>query len=318
MTNPSSIVRFHSRKGGRASVYEANMGFQVYNNGLLYGAGVVPDSGMAVTVGGSTGAPDVAIAETPTGYKVAIDIVGTTNLTITAPSSSSRITSVVAYTNDLADDSTEPTTTGSPASCGLILVNGNTAANPVAPNDTKIRTAITSDGGTGSQAAYAVIATIKVSSTTTTITSSLITTLHSISGMMDILYPVGSFYETTDTSFDPNKAWGGTWTEDTAGRVLVAKDSGTFSTVGDTGGAETHTNTLGNAGWAKVIIKSNGDVIYKENNITNWTGNYAAATNGSTAGSYSNQVYGAELGGATGNGSSLQPYIVIKRWHRTA
>ena len=68
----------------------------------------------------------------------------------------------------------------------------------------------------------------------------------------------------------------------------------------------------------EVIIKSNGDVIYKENNITNWTGNYAAATNGSTAGSYSNQVYGAELGGATGNGSSLQPYIVIKRWHRTA
>ena len=317
MTNPSSIVRFHSRKGGRASVYEANMGFQVYNNGLLYGAGVVPDSGMAVTVGGSTGAPDVAIAETPTGYKVAIDIVGTTNLTITAPSSSSRITSVVAYTNDLADDSTEPTTTGSPASCGLILVNGNTAANPVAPNDTKIRTAITSDGGTGSQAAYAVIATIKVSSTTTTITSSLITTLHSISGMMDILYPVGSFYETTDTSFDPNKAWGGTWTEDTAGRVLVAKDSGTFSTVGDTGGAETDSHTHWQSGG------SDSEYIY------DLTSTGVSAEGLSTrVKSGVNKLTSAELTASTGSmrqsttyataSSTVQPYLVVKRWHRVS
>ena len=315
MTNPSSIVRFHSRKGGRASVYEANMGFQVYNNGLLYGDGVVPDSGMAVTVGGSTGAPDVAIAETPTGYKVAIDIVGTTNLTITAPSSSSRITSVVAYTNDLADDSTEPTTTGSPASCGLILVNGNTAANPVAPNDTKIRTAITSDGGTGSQAAYAVIATIKVSSTTTTITSSLITTLHSISGMMDILYPVGSFYETTDTSFDPNKAWGGTWAEDTSGRVLVAQDSGTFSTVGNTGGAETDSHYHWQSGGG------DSDHVY---DLTN---------SGATAEGLSSRIATKSRVSVSGTGesgamrqtttyatasSTVQPYIVIKRWHRTA
>lgn len=310
MTNPSSIVRFHSRKGGRASVYEANMGFQVYGNGLLYGAGVVPDSGMAITVGGSTGAPDVAIAETPTGYKVALDIIGTANLTVTAPTSSSRITSVVAYTNDLADDSTEPTTTGSPASCGLILVNGNTSSNPVAPNDTKIRTAITSDGGTGSQAAYAVIATIKVSSTTTTITSALITTTHSVSGIMDILYPVGSYYETSDTSFDPNKAWGGTWAEDTGGRVLVAKDSGTFSTVGDTGGEETHTLTVQE-------IPSHTHTLFDKRF------NYTAPS--STANSVvlgaqdaTSDVVKTDASGGGDPHNNLQPYVVVKRWHRTA
>lgn len=36
-------------------------------------------------------------------------------------------------------------------------------------------------------------------------------------GLTDIFYPVGSYYENSDTKFDPNKAWGGTW-EKTAGR----------------------------------------------------------------------------------------------------
>jgi hypothetical protein len=81
----------------------------------------------------------------------------------------------VAYTDDLALESTEYTVTGSPASCGLIVVNGTAAASPSAPTDTQIRSAITSDGATGSQASYAVIATIKVASNTTAITDSLIT-----------------------------------------------------------------------------------------------------------------------------------------------
>lgn len=39
--------------------------------------------------------------------------------------------------------------------------------------------------------------------------------------LLDVFYPVGSYYETSDTSFDPNVSWGGTWVEDTAGRVLI-------------------------------------------------------------------------------------------------
>ena len=62
-----------------------------------------------------------------------------------------------------------------------------------------------------------------------------------INGLIDIFYPVGSYYETSDTTFNPNTAWGGTWVEDSKGRSTVAKaDSGTFVTVGSTGGAETH------------------------------------------------------------------------------
>ena len=177
MTNPDNIVRVRARNGGRASVYEANGWCQAYGSGILEGTGVVQNTvaNMTVLVGGSSSKPDVLIAQNPAGYKIALDLVGEQPVTITAPASNSRISAIVAYTDDLALESTEDTVTGSPASCGLIVVNGSSSASPSAPTDTQIRNAITADGATGSQASYAVIATITVASNTTTITDSLIT-----------------------------------------------------------------------------------------------------------------------------------------------
>lgn len=37
----------------------------------------------------------------------------------------------------------------------------------------------------------------------------------------DIFYPVGSYYETSDPEFNPDEAWGGTWSRDTNGYVTV-------------------------------------------------------------------------------------------------
>ena len=177
MTNPDNIVRVRARNGGRASVYEANGWCQAYGSGILEGTGVVQNTvaNMTVLVGGSSSKPDVLIAQNPAGYKIALDLVGQQPVTITAPASNSRISAIVAYTDDLALESTEDTVTGSPASCGLIVVNGNSSASPSAPTDTQIRNAITSDGATGSQASYAIIATIIVASNTTSITDALIT-----------------------------------------------------------------------------------------------------------------------------------------------
>ena len=177
MTNPDNIVRVRARNGGRASVYEANGWCQAYGSGILEGTGVVQNTvaNMTVLVGGSSSKPDVLIAQNPAGYKIALDLVGQQPVTITTPASNSRISAIVAYTDDLALESTEDTVTGSPASCGLIVVNGNTSASPSAPTDTQIRSAITSDGATGSQASYAIIATIRVASNTTYITDALIT-----------------------------------------------------------------------------------------------------------------------------------------------
>lgn len=185
MTNPNNAVRVSSRNGGRGSVYEANAWAQLYNNGILSGNGVTPDTGMVVQTGGTTACPDVLIATNASGYRIALDVVDTATLTITKPASNKRITAIVAYTDDLAIASTESNITGNPASCGLIAVNGTTSANPVDPTDAQIRSAITSDGGSGSQAAYAIIATILVTSSTTSITSGIITRKSAYSTVYD-------------------------------------------------------------------------------------------------------------------------------------
>lgn len=177
MTNPDNIVRVRARTGGRASVYEANGWCQSYTSGLLEGDGVLQNTSadMNVLVGGSASKPDVVLAENPAGYKIALDLVGQQAVAITAPASNSRISAIVAYTDDLSLSTTQDTVTGSPASCGLIVVNGTAASTPSDPTDAQIRTAITADGATGSQAAYCVIATILVANNTTIITNSEIT-----------------------------------------------------------------------------------------------------------------------------------------------
>lgn len=176
MTNPNNTVRVRARNGGRASVYEANAWAQGFTGGLFEGTGVIQNTvaDMNVLVGGSATNPDVVLAENPSGYKIALDLVSQQAVAITAPASNKRISAIVVYTDDLSLATTQDTVTGSPASCGLIVVNGTTANNPVEPTDAQIRTAITADGATGSQAAYCVIAYILVASNTTAIDNSMI------------------------------------------------------------------------------------------------------------------------------------------------
>jgi len=203
MTNPDNIVRVRARNGGRASVYEANGWAQAYTSGLFDGNGVLQNTSadMNVLVGGSATNPDVLIAENASGYKIALDLVGQQAVAITAPASNSRISAIVAYTDDLSLSTTEDTVTGSPSSCGLIVVNGTAAASPSEPTDNQIRTAITADGATGSQASYCVIATILVTSNTTIITNDQIT--NKIAGITAKNTAFGGDYSTleVDTGF---------------------------------------------------------------------------------------------------------------------
>ena len=140
--------------------------------------------------------------------------------------------------------------------------------------------------------------------------------------ILNLFYPVGSYYETSDTTFNPNTSWGGTWVEDTAGRMTVAVDTGTFSTVGGTGGSETHTHLLqGTGALAKVILKGDSRILYKEVQVASgeqWTANYKIQGSSAGAVSEGNQGWGAELQGNSQSASSLSPYVVVKRWHRTA
>lgn len=145
--------------------------------------------------------------------------------------------------------------------------------------------------------------------------------------MLDTFYPVGSYYETSDTNFDPNTAWGGTWLEDTAGRVLIATDTGDFSTVGATGGSTTTNHAFFrpalNSGNAQDM--GNNWVTALRPKVDAWL-----QSNGSSALSISgdaqsvggdirtNNTIQTEVSFFQYTSSTLQPYTVVKRWHRTA
>lgn len=62
--------------------------------------------------------------------------------------------------------------------------------------------------------------------------------------IFDLVYPVGSIYETDNEGFDPNTSFGGTW-ERIKGKVIVGVDKadGAFDAVGKTGGEKNHTLT---------------------------------------------------------------------------
>ena len=64
--------------------------------------------------------------------------------------------------------------------------------------------------------------------------------------IIDIVYPVGSYYETSDNNFNPNNEWFGTWELDSDGCVTVSKDNGTFNNLGSIVGSETRTLSVGN------------------------------------------------------------------------
>lgn len=175
-------------------------------------------------------------------------------------------------------------------------------------------------------------------------------------------YPVGSYYETSDSAFDPNIAWGGTWVKDSAGKVTVAQDADdtSFDAIGETGGAKTsatgnHTltaaesgirahhhgmshnhshNHASSGGSADYFLTSDGTIYrrsIKPGTSTAVTNNYYGAgtivrrqvTDTDSTGSSKTTTDDNTAGNATsahnhGSVSTLQPYIVVNRWHRTA
>ena len=72
-------------------------------------------------------------------------------------------------------------------------------------------------------------------------TGAVTITERSVKQLIDIIYPVGSYYETTNTNFNPNTAWSGTtWTRITDGRTLIAGGGSSGYTVGNNYGEKTH------------------------------------------------------------------------------
>lgn len=122
--------------------------------------------------------------------------------------------------------------------------------------------------------------------------------------MVDYFYPVGSYYETSDSTFDPNVTWGGTWSLEAEGLVHIG--AGSNYTVGDIGGSK------------DAVVVSHTHDIYEEFGAQ---GNGAYPPGGTSYtqlggyGPYSGKI---STTGVSGTDMNMQPYIVVNRWHRIA
>lgn len=174
-TNPNNTIGTNAAYDGRTSVNAFNDIMGLVSRGVLSGWACVPNSGMTVSLGGTNGVRDIAIAEDNDGNRTSINNIAGLPVDVTmaaAPASNSRIDLIVAYVDN--PPTGVSTTADNPAACGLITVEGTPAATPTAPSDGDIRTAITADGASGTTAYYTVLASVTIPTGTTDITSDMI------------------------------------------------------------------------------------------------------------------------------------------------
>lgn len=149
--------------------------------------------------------------------------------------------------------------------------------------------------------------------------------------IINVIYPVGSYYETNDANFNPNTAWKGTtWVEDTSGTVLVSRtEAGTFTSVGSTGGRETTNHVYYRAPINSQNSQNANDAynVYVNARVNTWltAGGSSTVTLDNIVASVAGSINGdgnirnpTEASFFKYTSTNLQPYTVVKRWRRTA
>lgn len=178
-TNPGSAVGTNAAYRGRTSVNAFNDILAMFSRGILNGWACAPAGGLTVNIGGSPLIRDVAIAENDLGQRTTVNNISNQPIPVTldeAPTLGSRIDVIVAFVNNPPDmPIVTPIPVDSPDVCGLIVVKGNVSNNPVVPDETMIRAAITADGAAGTTAYYVVLGAVLVPAGIDTITAQMIT-----------------------------------------------------------------------------------------------------------------------------------------------
>ena len=187
-----------------------------------------------------------------------------------------------------------------------------------------VKTAVNSKAeiaGSASQAFSATTAAVGTNTTQVATTAFVQSATPSAATINNLVYPVGSVYVNATVATNPATLLGvGTWIAYGEGRVPVGKaGSGTFNTLGATGGAETH--TLSEAEMPthyhdSIHGFSNG--TSRPNSFTGLSGNLGGSNFG---GGTQDDAWGSSRTKTKGSGSAhnnLQPYIVVYMWKRTA
>lgn len=132
--------------------------------------------------------------------------------------------------------------------------------------------------------------------------------------IFDLVYPVGSYYETSDTSFDPNVTWGGTWELEVDGTVLVSKSTVSGSkfnvVVGTVIGEETHKLTVNEMPSHTHLYRASIGAGNAEGSL-----NFGSQSGSVITGQWGNAM---QSSGGSQPHNNVQPSKVVNRWHRTA
>ena len=173
---------------------------------------------------------------------------------------------------------------------------------------TAVQTAVNTKADLAGSASQAFSATTATAGTNTTqvATTAFVTSALTAATINALVYPVGSIYFNAAVSTNPATLLGfGTWVAYSAGRVPVGKAaSGTFDTLGEEQGAETHTLSIAEM---PAHTHTYGKSTTSENmSIHDINGLRGAATTNT---------------GSTGGGdahNNIQPSITVYMWRRTA
>ena len=178
-----------------------------------------------------------------------------------------------------------------------------------------------------------------------------------ITTLLDIFYPVGSYLETSDSSYNPNVSLGGSWIKETEGMVHVsggtnysvskannslgagAKDGGNKDaiipyhrhSVAAFTNASNGSCSIGTSGGHQHLgYNTNTGGTYGEgwNPAQEYVGNRSAnivlnPTNGAHTHTVPNHTHtisahNTNYEGVSVTNANMQPYINVYRWHRTA
>lgn len=160
-----------------------------------------------------------------------------------------------------------------------------------------------------------------------------------INSLLDIFYPIGSYYETSDENFNPNMEWSGVWVEDTIGRVTISRgewDDNLIYTVGSNGGLKDSIIPYHNHS-----VSSQNTYGMSDNENHSHSFEYAAYNRDSGTSTSSSLDYGGKTKytssttvahthevpehvtnyvGTSENtiNTNMPPYKVVIRWHRIA
>lgn len=127
---------------------------------------------------------------------------------------------------------------------------------------------------------------------------------NSINEYWKTIYPVGSIYISTSSTFNPQSVWGGTWVKTADGRCLIGA-SDTYP-LGSTGGEAEHTLTVNEMPRHKHTVDIvNGVNSGTEGHTTYW------GHSGTTR-------FDTDYAGQGLAHNNMQPYLAVYIWERTA